>query len=131
VAQRLLQMHPNKSEYFVLPCLQALLADSVLRKLLREDADMGCGVLLALLLAIEQSPQLKLGKKLQESVQKVWAVGAGVGVNLSARRCRGVRRLRVFAAAAAAGGGWLRTALRTLAQPQGGAPLLCSPVDAS
>lgn len=63
-------MHGNK-QAFVMPCLEALLADSVLRKLLKEDADNGCGVLLALLLAIDKSPQLGLDKKLQESVQKV------------------------------------------------------------
>lgn len=60
----------GKKKDFLMPCVEALLADSVLRRVLKEEADMGCGVLMAVLVALDKA-NVVFDKKLQESVQKV------------------------------------------------------------
>jgi hypothetical protein len=51
-------------------CFEALLSDGVLRRVLKQDADVGCGVLMAVLVALDRAG-VGLGKKVQESVSKV------------------------------------------------------------
>jgi hypothetical protein len=72
-AQVLIQMSRNKrAAAALLPCTEAILGDSVLRRLLKEDADVGCGVLIAVLLALDGSG-IVVAKQVQESVHKVRA----------------------------------------------------------
>jgi len=52
------------------PCFEALLAEGALRRVLKESADVGCGVLIAVLVALDRAG-VQLDKKLQESVSKV------------------------------------------------------------
>jgi hypothetical protein len=47
-----------------------MLVDSVLRKVLKEDADQGCGVLIAVLVGLDRE-KVPLSQKVQESVSKV------------------------------------------------------------
>jgi hypothetical protein len=54
----------------LLACFEVLLSDSVLRRVLKQDADVGCGVLMAVLVAFNRAG-VALGKKVQESVSKV------------------------------------------------------------
>lgn len=52
------------------PCFERMLVDSVLRKVLKEDADQGCGVLIAVLVGLDRE-KVPLSQKVQESVSKV------------------------------------------------------------
>lgn len=55
--------------------VEALLADATIKRLLKGDADAGCGVLMAVLVAF-QAAGLDLPVKLQEGLIKVWCAAS-------------------------------------------------------
>jgi hypothetical protein len=64
----------SKAPASLAPCFERMLVDSVLRKVLKEDADQGCGVLIAVLVGLDRE-KVPLSQKLQESVSKVSEAG--------------------------------------------------------
>ena len=91
-AAQALMMLSSKAAQPLVPCFERMLADSVLRKVLKEDADQGCGVLIAVLVGLGRE-KVALSQKLQESVSKVRrALGQGQGQAQAQvqrwRRCR-------------------------------------------
>lgn len=83
-AAQALMVLSSKAAQPLLPCFERMLADSVLRKVLKEDADQGCGVLIAVLVGLGRE-KVALSQKLQESVSKVRdALGAGAGAGAGA-----------------------------------------------
>lgn len=51
-------------------CFEGLLSEAAVKRLLREDADAGCGVLIAVLVALDRAGVV-LEKKVQDAVSKV------------------------------------------------------------